>query len=71
MVGIPFQSCQFHQVKNIVKYLTKKPKSEASKDLLKIAYELKNATYEKFNKMLVDWESEYREHINEKTYNEI
>lgn len=71
LVGIPFQSCQFHQVKNIVKYLTKKPKSEASKNLLKIAYELKNATYEGFNKMLVDWESEYREHINEKTYNEI
>jgi hypothetical protein len=53
-----------------VKYLRKKPKSEAWKELLKITYELRNSTYEEFDKMLVNWEGSYEEHMNEKTYSE-
>lgn len=69
--GIPFQTCQFHQVKNIVRYLTKKPKNEASKWLLRIAYELKSSTYEEFNMMLGERYKSYGEYLNERTYNDI
>ena len=31
--GIPVQMCQFHQIKIIVRYLSKKPKSEAARGL--------------------------------------
>ena len=68
--GIPFQTCQFHQVKNIVKYLTKKPKNEASKWLLRIAYELKSSTYEEFEEMLGSWYESYGKYVNEKTYSD-
>jgi hypothetical protein len=70
LVWIPFQSCQFHQVKNIVKYLTKKPKNEAWKELLQITYELKRSTYKEFDEMLVNWEGSYEKHMNEKTYSD-
>lgn len=68
-VWIPFQSCQFHQVKNMVKYLTKKPKSEASSLLLSIAYQLKASTYQEFSDLLEWWEKKYWEYIKERTYN--
>lgn len=71
LVGIPFQSCQFHQVKNIVKYLTKKPKNEDSRELLNITYELKNSTYKDFDKMLMKREEKYESSLNEKTYSNI
>lgn len=70
LAGIPFQSCQFHQVKNIVKYLTKRPKSDAGRALLSIAYELKSATYDEFSELLDDRIDKYGEYVNEKTHNE-
>jgi transposase-like protein len=70
LIVIPFQSCQFHQVKNIVKYLTKKPKNEANRGLLSITYELKHSTYEEFSKMLDDWRDKYGKELDERTYSE-
>ena len=70
LAGIPFQSCQFHQIKNIVKYLTKRPKSDAGRALLSIAYELKSATYDEFSELLDDRIDKYGEYVNEKTHNE-
>jgi hypothetical protein len=57
-------------VKNILRYLTKKPKSNANRELLSIAYELKNSTYVEFDEMLKKREEKYIDQINEKTYSE-
>jgi len=42
--GIPVQICQFHQIKIIVRYLTKKPKSEAARELWALALTLTGST---------------------------
>ena len=38
--GIWVQMCQFHQIKIIVRYLSKKPKSEAARELRALALTL-------------------------------
>ena len=42
--GIPAQMCQFHQIKVIVRYLRKKPKSEAACELRALALTLTDNT---------------------------
>jgi len=37
-----FQRCHFHMVKLIIKYLSRHPKDEAGRNILKLMYELKN-----------------------------
>lgn len=41
-LGIPVQYCQFHQVKTVTKYLTRKPKTEAARELRALALWLKD-----------------------------
>jgi hypothetical protein len=40
---IPIQTCQFHQVKIVTKYLTRRPKTEAGQKLREIALCLKDS----------------------------
>lgn len=65
---IPVQVCHFHQVKTITKYLTRRPKTKAGRELRQLALKLKYSTEYEFTKWLKDWEKEHKEFINEKTY---
>jgi len=46
----PIQMCHFHQRKTINKYLTRKPRLQASKDLQKIMYNLTSTNQKKLLK---------------------
>lgn len=63
---IPIQYCNFHQVKTIRTYLTKKPKMQASKDLWEHTLLLKNTDKESFEGGLNDWYIKWHEFLNEK-----
>ena len=52
---IPVQICQFHQVKTVTKYLTKKPKLKASKELREISLKLVKSSEAEFTLMLDAW----------------
>jgi len=63
----PVQMCHFHQRKTINKYLTRKPRLEASKDLQKIMYNLTSTTQTIFTKKLEKWYQVHKEFLNEKS----
>ena len=52
---IPIQMCHFHQKKIVQRYITMKPKLEASRELKKIVSRLTQTTEKKFTKKLDDW----------------
>ena len=59
--------CHFHQRKTINKYLTRKPRLEASKDLQKIMYNLTTTTQTIFTKKLNQWHKKYKSFLDEKS----
>ena len=65
---IPVQICQFHQMKNITKYLTRRPETLAGQELRSIMFKLKESTETEFTKLLADWYARWADFINEKTY---
>jgi len=67
MEDIPVQYCQFHQVKTVTKYLTRKPKTEAGRALRLLALLIKNMTEEEFRTELAEWHAAYESFLNERT----
>lgn len=65
---IPVQICQFHQMKNVTKYLTRKPETEAGKELRSIMLTLPKSNEKEFTKLLFDWKKTWGEYITDKTY---
>ena len=65
--GIPIQMCHFHQKKIIQRYITMKPKLEASKELKKIVSRLTQTTEKNFIKKLDDWYINYKAFLDEKS----
>ncbi len=65
--GIPVQYCQFHQVKTITKYLTRKPKTDAARELRALALSLKNMNEADFTHLLTDWHERWRLFLEEKS----
>lgn len=63
------QMCHFHQRKTINKYLTRKPRMEASKDLQKIMYNLTTTTQTIFTKKLNEWYEKHHKFLDEKSIN--
>jgi len=59
--------CHFHQRKTINKYLTRKPKLQASKDLQKIMYTLTSTNQKNFTKKLNEWYEKYKDFLDEKS----
>ena len=53
--GIPVQYCQFHQIKTITTYLTRKPKTEAGKELRLLTLMLPYTTEALFREALLSW----------------
>ncbi len=65
--GIPVQHCQFHQVKTVTKYLTRRPKTEAGKALRALALTLAHTDEPVFTADLVAWHATWEAFLNEKT----
>ena len=65
---IPVQICQFHQMKTVTKYLTRKPETLAGQELRSIMLQLPRSNEKEFTKLLVNWKRKWNEFINEKTY---
>jgi transposase-like protein len=70
MTWLNFQTCQFHQLKNVIKYLTRKPKVEANRELLQIAYTIKDSSEIDFRLRLTIWHNKRKDMINQKTQSE-
>lgn len=67
--GIPAQMCHFHQKQIVKKYLTSKPKLEASKNLQEVVSLLANTNEEVFTKQLNKWYEIWKDFLKEKTTN--
>ncbi|MFT5661906.1 MAG: hypothetical protein ACI9TV_002554 [Sulfurimonas sp.] len=67
----PVQMCHFHQKIIIHRYLTRRPKLEASKELKKIVSRLTTTTELRSKNKLDKWNEVHNEFINEKSINSI
>lgn len=61
--------CQFHQIAIVNRYLTRRPKLEASIELRRIALSLTRSTEDKFSKELNEWHKKWNTFLKEKTIN--
>lgn len=66
---IPVQMCHFHQIAIIKRYLTSRPKLEASIELLKICRRIPTTTQTRFTDTLSEWHDKHKAFLNEKTLN--
>jgi len=66
---IPVQLCQFHQSANIRRYLTKKPKLQAGKELLEVVDLLSKTDKESFVGALGLWFEKWEKFLNERSVN--
>ena len=64
---IPVQVCQFHQLQTVTKYLTRRPKTEAGKELRALALTLTKTDEKTFTKALQVYEEKWKHFLNEKT----
>ena len=67
---IPVQMCQFHQIKIIVRHLTRKPKSPAAQALRALSLTLTENTQAAFESALKRWYEQYAVFLNERSVNE-
>ena len=67
--NIPVQLCQFHQIKNIRKYLTNNPKTIAEIALKAITLTLTKTNRNAFENELNQWFIKYKSFLNERTIN--
>jgi len=63
----PIQMCHFHQKKIVQRYITMRPKLDASKDLKKIVSRLTQTTEKNFTQKLDDWYGTYKDFLDEKS----
>ena len=64
--GTPVQMCNFHQVAIVRRYLTKKPKMQASKELWEHVLLLAKTDKESFEGGLIDWHDKWGNFLNER-----
>lgn len=65
---IPVQVCHFHQLKTVTKYLTRRPQTDAGRELCTLALTLTRTTENEFTKKLIAWEKKWHDFYTEKTY---
>ena len=66
--GIPIQVCQFHQMRTVTKYLTRKPETKEGIALRAIMLALTRSTEAQFTTLLNTWKQLYPYILTEKTY---
>lgn len=64
---IPIQICQFHQIKQVTKYLTRRPQTDAGRELRALTLTLTEADEKTFTDVLDAWHARWGEFIEEKT----
>ncbi len=64
---IPLQICQFHQIKQVTKYLTRRPKTDAGRELRTLVLTLTKTDEVTFTKALDAWHAKWESFIEEKT----
>jgi len=64
---MPVQVCQFHQLQTVTKYLTRRPKTDAGKELRTLALTLSETNEKTFTKALEVYEQKWKHFLNEKT----
>ena len=69
LVIFPVQMCHFHQVAIIKRYLTSRPKLEASIELLKLCRRIPTSTQIRFTDALSQWHGKHKIFLDEKTLN--
>ncbi len=69
--GIPVQLCQFHQIKRIATYLTRRPKTDAGKELWALVLTLTDTDEATFTASLNEWHAKWGVFIEEKTVHEF
>ena len=67
---IPVQMCHFHQQAIVTRYLTRRPKLQASIDLKRISAYLGRVSQQRFKLLLDCWYHRHKDFYNEKTFNE-
>ena len=67
--GIPIQLCQFHQIQIVTRYLSKRPKLEAGKELRQISLVLTKVDRKSFSTRLKEWHEKWGGFLSEKTRN--
>ena len=65
---IPVQLCQFHQMKAVTKYLTRRPETEAGYELRQIMLGIPKSTEAALTERLQLWYLKWEGFISEKTY---
>lgn len=68
---IPVQICQFHQIKQVTKYLSRRPDTDAGKELRALVLTLTKTDEATFTKALAEWHVKWGDYIEEKTVNEF
>ncbi len=66
--GMPIQVCQFHQMKTVTKYLTRRPETGEGQSLRRVMLELTHCTEKEFTKLLNNWKKTYPYILTDKTY---
>jgi hypothetical protein len=66
--GMPIQTCQFHQMRTVTKYLTRKPETLEGQTLRSIMLTLTRSTEAEFTKLLAEWKKAYPYILTDKTY---
>ncbi len=64
---IPVQMCQFHQMKQVTKYLTRRPKTDAGRELRGLTLTLATTDEATFTNALDEWHAKWGNFIEEKT----
>lgn len=63
---IPIQLCHFHQVQIVLRYTTRKPKTECGKDLKLLILNLKNLSKAEFAQQLKNLQNKYKDFLKER-----
>lgn len=66
---IPVQMCQFHQIKQVARYLTRRPQTQAAQELWALTLILTKTDEATFTPALDAWHTKYQLFIEEKTVN--
>lgn len=68
---VPVQMCQFHQIAIVNRYITTRPKLEASVELKMVVMTLCQSTKVMFSQRLTRWHNKWGEFIKERTTDSI
>ena len=65
---IPVQVCHFHQLQTVTKYLTRRPKTDAGRELRALALTFTRTNEKEFSQKLIAWEKKWHDFYTQKTH---